>query len=125
MTHQYVDIAIPTYIKKQLQKYNHPAPAKPVHSPFPPPQTYGAKAQEPTPTDDSPSASDDSKKLVQQIVSGILNMVVAHTPQPYLAYQHLAVHNQKQPHKQSNMLSISSTISTPILMPQFIITPMT
>jgi hypothetical protein len=45
-----LDILMPGYIKKVLQKYKHCMPAKPQHCPYSPaPKQYGSKAQSPLP----------------------------------------------------------------------------
>ena len=50
-----VDISMPGYIKKLLQKYKHKMPNKPQHCPHTPaPKQYGAEAQSPLPIDISP-----------------------------------------------------------------------
>ena len=68
-----VDISMPGYIKKLLQKYKHKMPIKPQHCPYTPaPKQYGAKAQAPLPVDISPKLSDDEIKEIQQIVGSIL-----------------------------------------------------
>ena len=50
-----VDISMPGYIKKLLQKYKHKMPIKPQHCPYTlAPKQYGAKAQAPIPANISP-----------------------------------------------------------------------
>eukprot|EP00956_Cyclotella_meneghiniana_P034519 scaffold105724_cov30-Cyclotella_meneghiniana.AAC.1 len=52
-----LDISMPGYFMKQLQKYNHPPPKKPQHCPWewePAPRSFGTKSQETEPEDTSP-----------------------------------------------------------------------
>ena len=68
-----VDISMPGYIKKLLQKYKHKMPTKPRHCPYTPaPKQYGAEAQAPLPIDISPKLSDEEIKEIQRIVESIL-----------------------------------------------------
>jgi hypothetical protein len=68
-----VDISMPGYIKKLLQKYKHKMPTKPQHCPYTPaPKQYGAEAQAPLPIDISPKLSDEEIKEIQRIVGSIL-----------------------------------------------------
>jgi hypothetical protein len=70
---KYVDISMPGYIKRALQRFKHTAPKKRQDQPFPcAPRKYGAAAQEPRPTDDSPSAGEAGIKRIQQLVGTIL-----------------------------------------------------
>jgi hypothetical protein len=63
-----VDLSMPVYIKAALHKYQHPAPARPEHSPHTwNPPIYGAKTQfvsDPTP---SPAISDKDVNKLQQL----------------------------------------------------------
>ena len=69
----YVDVTIPDYVKKQLQKYNHPTPTKPQDSPFPvPPTRFGKDAQKPLPVDTSPKLDKKDKKFNQQVTGSFL-----------------------------------------------------
>jgi hypothetical protein len=53
-----LNILMPGYITKLLQKYKHCVPPKPQHCPYSPlPRQYGAKAQAPIPIDISPKLS--------------------------------------------------------------------
>ena len=68
-----VDILMPGYIKKLLQKYKHKMPTKPQHCPHTPaPKQYRAEAQAPLPIDISPKLSDEEIKEIQRIVGSIL-----------------------------------------------------
>ena len=64
-----VDISMPGYIKKLLQKYKHKIPTKPQHCPYTPaPKQYGAEPQAPLPIDISPKLSNKEIKDIQRIV---------------------------------------------------------
>ena len=68
-----VDISMPGYIKKVLQKYKHEKPKKHQGSPYQvEPKKYGTAAQEPIPPDTSRKADEKEKKRTQQIVGSIL-----------------------------------------------------
>jgi hypothetical protein len=60
-----VDLSMPGYIKAALQKYQHPAPARPEHAPHTwNPPIYGAKTQFVSEATPSPTLSDkDVNKL--------------------------------------------------------------
>ena len=68
-----LDISMPGYIVKQLQKYKHASPPKPQHCPYAPqPKQYGSEAQCPLPPDSSPPLSNDDIKHVQRVIGSIL-----------------------------------------------------
>jgi hypothetical protein len=68
-----LDISMPGYIKKHLQKYKHKMPKKPQHCPnTPAPKQYGAEAQAPLPADISPKLSDKEIKEIQRVIGSIL-----------------------------------------------------
>ena len=68
-----LDISMPGYIKKLLQKYKHRMPTRPQHCPYSPaPKHYGAKAQAPPPVDISPKLSPEEIKEIQRVVGSIL-----------------------------------------------------
>jgi hypothetical protein len=68
-----LDISMPGYIKKLLQKYKHQMPKKLQHCPYTPaPKQYGAAAQTQLPTDISPKLSDVEIKEIQRIIGSIL-----------------------------------------------------
>ncbi len=68
-----LDILIPGYIKKDLQKYKHCMPAKPQHCPYSlVPKQYGSKAQHPLPIDILPKLSANKIKEIQQVIRSIL-----------------------------------------------------
>jgi hypothetical protein len=61
-----LNILMPGYITKLLQKYKHCIPPKPQHCPYSPsPKQYGAKAQAPIPIDISPKLSPKEIKEIQ------------------------------------------------------------
>jgi hypothetical protein len=63
---QTLDISMPGYTKKVLQKYMHRVPSKPQHCPYsPPPKQYGTKAQEPHPVKISPMLPPNEIKEIQ------------------------------------------------------------
>jgi hypothetical protein len=68
-----VDLSMPGYIKKVLQKYKHRMPKSPQHCPYSPsPKQYGAKAQSPLPVDISPKLSPEEIKEIQRVIGSIL-----------------------------------------------------
>ena len=70
---RWVDLSMPGYMKRLLQRYKKIPPKKTQHIPYrSQPKNYGAAAQDSMPTDDSPLIDDERKKLVQQIISGVL-----------------------------------------------------
>ena len=70
---RYVDVSMPGYVLRALQRYEHPMPAKPQHSPFPiPPKKFGAAAQEPDPPDTSPEVDDEQRTFVQRVVGSFM-----------------------------------------------------
>ena len=70
---RWLDISMPGYIKKVLQKYVHESPTKPKHSPYIiAPKKYGKEAYNPLPPDESSPVSKEKIKRIQGIVGGIL-----------------------------------------------------
>ena len=68
-----LDISMPGYVQKQLQRYKHALPLKRQNCPFSPqPKQYGSEAQRPIEPDTSPPLSEDEKKQVQRVVGSIL-----------------------------------------------------
>ena len=68
-----LDISMPGYIIKQLQKYKHACPPRPQHCPYSPePKRYGSDAQRPLPEDTSPPLSKEDIKHVQRVIGSIL-----------------------------------------------------
>ena len=69
----FVDIAMPTYVGKQLIRYAHPPPKRKQHTPYAPdPVVLGRAAQDLPPPDDSPPLDAKGKKKVQQVVGSFL-----------------------------------------------------
>ena len=70
---RWVDISMPGYIKKMLEKYKHESPPKPQHSPYViAPKKYGKDAHDPIPQDDSPPATAAEVKRIQGVIGSIL-----------------------------------------------------
>ncbi len=64
----YVDISMPGYIKKKLQKYGHVVPNRLQSCPYAPePKQFGAIAQAPAPPDNTPKLNDAGIKRVQKL----------------------------------------------------------
>eukprot|EP00804_Cyclotella_cryptica_P016363 CCRYP_009915-RA/>CCRYP_009915-RA protein AED:0.19 eAED:0.12 QI:0/0/0/1/0/0/2/0/920 len=71
--HRTLDISMPRYIDKVLQRFQHPVPSSPQNGPYKPyPKKYGAAAQDPIPTDASAPLRSDGQKRIQQIVGALL-----------------------------------------------------
>jgi Reverse transcriptase (RNA-dependent DNA polymerase) len=70
---QHVDISMPGYVAKALQRFEHTSPNKPQHAPHAS-QTpnYGAKTQETVAPDTSPLLTPDRVTRLQQIVGSFL-----------------------------------------------------
>ena len=68
-----VDISMPGYIAKALQRFDHPTPARPEHAPhtWTRPQ-YGAPVQYTVPTDTSLPLTPQSTKRLQEIIGVLL-----------------------------------------------------
>ena len=64
-----VDLSMPGYIQTMLEKFEHPPPAKPEHSPYKhnEPQ-FGVRVQLTDPIDESAPLSDIEKARIQSIV---------------------------------------------------------
>jgi hypothetical protein len=68
-----VDLSIPGYIKAALHKYQHPAPARPKHSPHTwNPPIYGAKTQFVSEPTSSPALSNKDVNKLQQLTGTLL-----------------------------------------------------
>ena len=64
---------MPEYIEWMIQRYEHISSKKMQHSPYrAQPKIYGAAAQSSMPPDDFPLINEEWKKLVQQIIRGVL-----------------------------------------------------
>ena len=65
----HVDLSVPEYVWHTLIKYQHPQPNQPQHSPYQAALIiYGAKVQQPMPTDNTAPLTDKHIKHVQDIV---------------------------------------------------------
>eukprot|EP00804_Cyclotella_cryptica_P015897 CCRYP_006383-RA/>CCRYP_006383-RA protein AED:0.07 eAED:-0.04 QI:0/0/0/1/0/0/2/0/1375 len=68
-----LDISLPGYIDKVLQRFDHKTPTTPQHCPFTPnPRKYGKDAQEPLPPDTSNRLDLSGTRRVQQVVGALL-----------------------------------------------------
>jgi hypothetical protein len=68
-----LDILMPGYIIKQVQKYKHAIPIKPQQCLYTPqPCQYGSEAQRLLPIDNSPPLLDTNIKHIQQVIGSIL-----------------------------------------------------
>lgn len=92
---RYVDISMPGYVEKQLLKYKHPKPSKPVYTPWEPtPFRYG-KPNETAPEDDSPTLDEDGIKFIQQVVGSFMYYCRATDPTIPVALNELAGRQSK------------------------------
>jgi hypothetical protein len=67
------DISMPGYIARALQRFSHPPPAKPQHSPHAwQKPSYGDKIQYAPDSDTSPALDSKETKLVQEILGTLL-----------------------------------------------------
>ena len=70
---RYVDVSMPGYVDKALARFQHPAPRKQQHSPFPWTQpTYGAKTQYTADEDLSTPLTAPEVKKLQQVIGTFL-----------------------------------------------------
>ena len=69
-----VDISMPGYIKHALERFNHPQPSRPQHSPheWHKPVYGSTKQQQPTTIKSSPALSDSATKRIQSITGTLL-----------------------------------------------------
>jgi hypothetical protein len=64
---------MPMYVKKALQRFQHPPPMKPQNQPHPSvKKTYGAKAQYAKPPDKAPQLDKAGKKFIQEVTGVFL-----------------------------------------------------
>jgi len=71
--HRTVDLSMPGYIQRALERFQHPTPAKPEHSPHDPPtRFFGPDTQQITTTDGSPAATSIQIKRLQEIIGVLL-----------------------------------------------------
>jgi hypothetical protein len=86
-----VGIAMPTYVAKQLLRYEHPHPMKPQHCPYNPNLIkYGQDNQATDPIDTSPKLNKANKKCIQQIVGSFLYYACAVNPTILMALSAIA-----------------------------------
>ena len=91
-----LDISMPGYIKKLLQKYKHRMPTRPQHCPYSPaPKQYGAKAQSPLPIDISPKLLPDEIKEIQHVIGSILYYARAVDITVLMALSSIAIEQSK------------------------------
>ena len=65
----YLDISMPKYIPKLLQRFKHKTPTHPQHSPYQaPPKTYGAAAQDPMTIDTTNKLNEPRIKNIQRVI---------------------------------------------------------
>jgi hypothetical protein len=70
---RYLDISMPGYVERMLQKFNHTKPTKKQNSPYKPPaRKYGAAAQDPVEIDNTPNINEKRINIIQQIVGQAL-----------------------------------------------------
>ena len=70
---QYVDIAMPNYVPKQLLKSGRPPPKRAQHTPFEPrPINYGTKSDTIIHEDPGKLLGDSDKKYIQQVLGSFL-----------------------------------------------------
>ena len=78
-TQRTLDISMPGYIKKQLQKYKHDMPKRPQHCPYQPQEKkYGKAAQHPILEDTSSGLEEKEIKVIQRVVCKISGHDSAH-----------------------------------------------
>jgi hypothetical protein len=88
---QYVDIAMPAYIAKQLLWYEHPHPTKPLHCPYNPnPIKYSQDNQAAALIETSPKLNKANKKRIQQIVGSFLYYARTVNPTIFMALSAIA-----------------------------------
>jgi hypothetical protein len=85
------DLSMPGYIKAALHKYQHPAPARPEHSPHPwNPPIYGPKTQFVSDNDPSPALSDKDINKLKQLTDTLLYYARAVDPTLIMQFNVLA-----------------------------------
>ena len=72
-TKRHLDISMPGYVAKVVQRFKRDNPRKTQHSPYQPqPRKFGAAAQDPIANDTSPKLDPNRVTRIQQIVGSIL-----------------------------------------------------
>ena len=70
---RYLDISMPQYAAKVLQRFDHKKPNRPQHSPYlPEPRKFGQDAQDPLPEDTSERVDEKRILRIQQVVGAVL-----------------------------------------------------
>jgi hypothetical protein len=91
---------MPGYVNKQLIKYNHPPPQKPVNTPWEPyPVTFGSTIQNTLPHNKSPPLGKNQVKHMQQIIGSFLYCCRATDPTIPHAHSELATQQSKATEK--------------------------
>ncbi len=92
-----IDISMPGYIRKLLQKYKHCIPSKPQRCPYSlAPKQYGAKAQAPLHIDISSKLLPEDITEIQCIVGSILHYVQAVNITALMALSSIAIKQTKE-----------------------------
>ena len=95
----YLDILMPGYIEKLLQRMKHEKPTKLQHSPYQaPPRIFGTRDQNTVPPDASPKLEDKRKQKVQQVIGSVL--YYAHTVDISWYYRHWGLSRVSSPRQQ-------------------------
>jgi hypothetical protein len=93
---RHVDLSMPTYVQKQLTRYNHKKPSRPQHCPYTPhPIKYGKDNQTVDPIDESPPLDEAGKKYIQQVVGSFLYYARAVDPTILMALADIATQQNK------------------------------
>ena len=75
---KYVDISMPNYVHKNLEKYKHKKLKRPQYYPYEPaPKKYGKAASEATDEPESPAVSEADKKFIQQVLGSFFYIMHA------------------------------------------------
>ncbi len=91
-----LDVSMPGYIEKVLQKYKHRMPAEPQHCPYSlVPKQYGSKAQSPLPINISPKLSAEKIKEIQRVIGSILYYARAVTITVLMGLSSIAIKQSK------------------------------
>lgn len=108
----YVDISMPKYVAKILQRFKHKKPSRPQHSPYKaPPKKFGKEAQDPLPDDKSPMVDAKRIKRIQQIIGGVLYYARAVNSTVLMALSAIASEQTRATEKPSFELRNSSITS--------------
>jgi hypothetical protein len=70
---RYLDVQMPAYVPDKLHEFGHKRPKRPQHAPYPAPEPrFGQAAQEPAPTDTTPTLDANGKLRIQKVVGSFL-----------------------------------------------------